>query len=376
LRSDLAKFGGVTEPSLPRHDLILLPLVSLLTVILMLGGGEALARLAFPKHTSIACVSKTQDAGERFQPNCVALTKAAEGPWVENRFNECGYRTAEPCAAKQPGQLRVVVLGSSTARGALVPYAETFAARASAALRARCHRMVDFQNLATDSRDLRYVPKRVAEALSLAPDAVMMLIGPYDIEHFAAGLATGPTLTPLRIATYLRELRLFEVAQYALYRDPAVQIHAFLRNGAASSGYAIDPLPAFWQSRLAQIGTLLDGIAKPLGAAGTPFILIYVPERALAAMARPEYAGLTAGLHANPRALPAALGKIAARSGAIYADATPSFASAIDFNDLYYRTDGHPSAGGHGLIAGQASAALLGLPAFAGCRGPARQAAR
>jgi hypothetical protein len=127
LRSDLAKFGGVTEPSLPRHDLILLPLVSLLTVILMLGGGEALARLAFPKHTSIACVSKTQDAGERFQPNCVALTKAAEGPWVENRFNECGYRTAEPCAAKQPGQLRVVVLGSSTARGALVPYAETFA---------------------------------------------------------------------------------------------------------------------------------------------------------------------------------------------------------------------------------------------------------
>ena len=38
--------------------------------------------------------------GTRFVPNCKARYKSGEGPWAENDYNECGYRSKESCLTK------------------------------------------------------------------------------------------------------------------------------------------------------------------------------------------------------------------------------------------------------------------------------------
>ena len=67
--------------------------------------------------------------GDRALPNCTARYKAGEGPWAENSYNACGYRTEHPCGPKPPGSFRVALIGSSTSMGYLIPYQQTFAVR-------------------------------------------------------------------------------------------------------------------------------------------------------------------------------------------------------------------------------------------------------
>ena len=130
---------------LPRRDYILLPAIFLMTTLFILAGAEATIRLIYVQADDpYACRYVTQ-TGYRYHPDCTSHDKVWEGPWITEHFNDCGYRSEESCAPRPPGSLRVVVVGSSTARGASVNYDDSFAAHASAALSKRCGGVVDFQ---------------------------------------------------------------------------------------------------------------------------------------------------------------------------------------------------------------------------------------
>ncbi len=355
---------------LPRRDYVLLPLIFLGTILVLLAAGEITARLLYAQEDESEPCRYATPNGERYRPGCQSRTKEWEGPWTIQHFNECGYRTAESCAPRPPGSLRVAVVGSSTARGVLVAYPESFAARASAFLSDRCAGLVDFQNLATIPPDVDRIDQRIPEALGLKPSAIVMTIGPYDLIHLkdpppSTGGQQQPERPNLRSAVnLLRSSRLFLVMQYYLYRDPAFQIRAFLLNGDPAD-YVRRPLSAVWRQRVDDFGDLLHRITAETAPAGVPVLLVYVPERAQAAMAamQSEPPGV------DPFVLTAALDDVARRNGVQFLDGTPAFAHAPDFYSLYYLTDGHLRDGGHAALAGVFEQGLLAEPAFARCRG-------
>jgi hypothetical protein len=307
--------------------------------------------------------------GSRYRPMCSSRTKVWEGPWITQHFNACGYRSAEPCALRPPGSLRVVVVGSSTARGALVDYEESFAARASAVLSSKCGGLVDFQNLGSEPTDVDRIDLRMPEALALRPSAIVMTIGPFDLIHLKDTPHSADSVRRLErfnlrnAVTMLRESRLFLLMQYHLYSDPSFQIQAFLLNGAPAD-YVRRPLNAAWRHRVDDLGDLLGRITARTAPNHVPVLLFYIPERAQVALARlpSDPPGV------DPFVLDPALEQVAIQHGVRFFDTTKAFASAPDFQSLFYLTDGHPKNGGHAALAGSVEQGLLLEPAFAVCQ--------
>jgi hypothetical protein len=347
------------------RDFVLLPLVVVVTVMAMLGGGEMAARVIWPMSLGTECQYGTPD-GARFKPKCVSRYKAVDGPWVEDHFNDCGYRAAESCRVT-PGQLRVAVIGSSMARGHGAPYEATFSARAGKLLSRRCGKPVDFQNLSTDVNDVPILDHRVPEALKLKPSAILLLISSYDIQNVDARPPSQKQKQHLDLAS-LKHLvttsRLVTVGQHYIYEDPAAQISVFLNTGADDShGYAVTPLPAKWEARVEHLGAIVARGSAEAKAAKVPFILAYAPRRAQVLLDIPKYRRP----NVDPLAIDRRLQQIAAADGAIFIDTTPSFAASPRYNSLFYIADGHPTAEGHAIIARDVASTLLTLPAFAGC---------
>lgn len=348
---------------LPRRDYVLLPMIFAATILALLGIGEASARLFYAQDDAAEPCEYSTPTGLRYRPLCTSHTKVWEGPWITQQFNACGYRTAESCAPRPAGSLRVVVVGSSTARGALLNYDDSFAARASAKLSEACGGLVDFQNMGTEPSDTDRIDLRMKEAAELKPSAIVMTIGPFDLIHLKdPPLAQAPPqgFNLRAVANRLRESRLFLLMQYHLYSDPAFQIRAFLLNGDPAD-YVRRPLAQAWQKRIVDLGDLLGRMQNL--AEGVPILLLYIPERAQVALARlpADPPGI------DPFVLGSALQGVAARHDVRFVDATKAFATAPDFQSLFYLTDGHPQAGGHAALASVVEQALLTQPAFARC---------
>lgn len=347
---------------LPRRDWFLLPLIFVATMVFLLAGGEVTARVLYPQDDAAEPCEYTTPDGARYHPGCTSHTKQWEGPWITQHFNACGYRTEEPCGSRPADALRVAVMGSSTARGALVNYKDSFAARASASLSAECGETVDFQNLGTEPTDVDRVDKRIPEALALHPAAIVMTVGPYDLIHLKdPPPATEPEPQHIDLRWFingLRESRLFLLVQYRLYHDPNFQVRAFLLNKDPAD-YVRRPLSPAWQQRVADFDDLLGRIRSQTRL---PVLLVYVPERAQVALAKDE--GKPAGI--DPFVLQRALDQVAHRSGITFLDPMREF-TASDFDTLFYLTDGHPREGGHAALASVVTQALLAQPAFARC---------
>jgi hypothetical protein len=358
---------------LPWSDYLILPLIVVVTLLFLAGGGEFIARSAFPTAPEISCAIHTVN-GIRYRPLCVAFSKAIDGPWVENRFNDCGYRTDQSCKVTPATRLRVAVVGSSIARGHEVPYPETFAARTSAALSRACGETVDFQNLGTHYEDILKLGGRMHEAVALRSRVIILLITASDLQHLddVDPVVGHPPpergnrgLSLIEVMDGLRKSYLFLVAQHFLYRDPAVQVTAFLRNGIDDmNGYVVNPLPPKWQTRIGQIDGLLKRMTAITNPAGVKVILVYVPRRVHAVLEMPRYANPRVDTHVLDRAL----SETARANGVDFIDTTPDFANYKDFNSLYFLADGHPSGAGHALIASAVQRRLLEMPAFRLCR--------
>src|ERR1700761_9719345 len=106
-----------------RRDLIILPVVSLLTVISLWAGAEAVCRVMWPEQAEDACLAFDPVIGMHARPGCTTRTKAAEGPWVEEDWSSCGTRAGSAaCDERHDARAaRVVTMGTSVSWGSLVP---------------------------------------------------------------------------------------------------------------------------------------------------------------------------------------------------------------------------------------------------------------
>jgi SGNH hydrolase-like domain, acetyltransferase AlgX len=366
---------GGQQPSswrLPRRDYVILPLLCLATILVMFGIAEGASRLMFAQHERDACMVHDPVLGTRFRPNCTSHVKAAEGPWVTNSYNACGYRTPQSCGPKPAGGVRVAVLGSSIAQGYLVPYQETFAARAAEELTRRCGEPVEFQNLASIGYVWERLALRADEALTLHPDAAIIVMIPFDLQQTDPGEGIGPAPKPApegpmkRLDSLMKNSRALVAAQHYLFSRPDLYTQFYLRYGDRADFLRV-PLTPKWQRRVDEFDTLLGGIAAKYHAAHVPLLLVYVPQRAQATL----LAAHQAPPGVAPYAFGRTIGEIAARHGVDYLDLSTAFSRIPQAASLYYPVDGHLTGKGDAVLAAQLAAALQRrLPEFAACTPP------
>ena len=136
---------------LPKRDWIILPLLSLLTLCVLIFLLEFISSRMFRESdtSTLSCLILTDPkTGVRAIPNTVCWQKLAESPLVEYKFNNCGLRSEVPCGSKSSGTIRIVSIGSSISEGFAVPFDQTFAARLPKVLSLATGRKVELDNQA------------------------------------------------------------------------------------------------------------------------------------------------------------------------------------------------------------------------------------
>jgi hypothetical protein len=360
---DTSSAGG----HLPKRDYVLLPLTVILTLALIVCVSEVSARLIWPEQPRDVC-EVSEGTEVRVQPNCRALVKAAEGNWVEYRYNDCGFRSAASCGPKPPNALRFVIIGTSISRGYWVSYGDSFTGRLEQDLSRSCGRPVEFQNLsvgAARSRAWHTAAQQATRAVRLDPDAVVLVVSNFDLVQYTPpvpeGQATGSSRAPFDLVGALGQLRgkfadshAMTVAMHFAFSDPDRYLRFFIQHGD-SAGYLRPALSAAWRSRLQTVDETVGALAAETQAAHVPLFLMLAPLRpaVLLAHAGAEFPNLDA------RAFPKALAEIAERHGAIFVDPTGLQSTAPNWDKLFFVADGHPNEAGHQLIAEALRSALV-----------------
>ncbi len=172
------------QQKLPRRDWILLPLFSFLTVFLITGSTELVARRIF-RATTIGkpdVVKSTTDPLKppRQKPNAVFWGKEPESSLIQYRINSCGHRTDLECGPKAPGTYRIVMVGTSAASGFMVPVERTVATLLPPELSLRTMRKIELYNAAGWQ-----LPHNLAadfdEVAAAHPDLILWVLTNHDV---------------------------------------------------------------------------------------------------------------------------------------------------------------------------------------------------
>ena len=106
------------KAKLPRRDWILLPLLSVITIVAMAGSFKLIGGRMLAATDPIGdCIVLDHAKAQRGVPNGACWKKAAESQPVKYSFNSCGHRAGMDCGPKAPESYRIVMAGSSYAFG-------------------------------------------------------------------------------------------------------------------------------------------------------------------------------------------------------------------------------------------------------------------
>ena len=340
------------DESLPRRDFWLLPLVVILVLSVVLGASELIASRLFPERGHFSCGTNDTSGGRHLKPNCVTHYKNAEGPDVEYRFNECGYRSSKPCGPKPPGALRIALIGTSVTMGLYVPSDETFAVRTERALSQICQRPVEVQNLGA-IMNMASQPEVVDEAMGLSPDVIVLTVSPFDIQEAPAVRHSEQQTNSAKIkaAWYKFKLRIrnsrfaLAAAHFALM-DEQMLYQVFLSNGTSRDLMSSPPTP-MGERRYSEFAGTLDRMMPRLTSTGTPVVVLAVPNRIAAAMVSNN--SRVEGV--DPWWFGRRISAMASERGGLPVDVTAKFAASPHAERLFYPVDNHPTGEAHAIIA-------------------------
>lgn len=366
--------------ALPLRDLFLLPALSLLTVLALLGGAEIGTRLVWPLHYEDACLVADPIHGVHYRPNCRSTVKAPETNWVSSSYNDCGYRTRESCRPKAPGTIRVAVLGSSFSFGFRNSYEQAYTTISGATLSRQCRRPVEFQNLGVQEYTILDAYRRMDEALALKPDLILLGVTPIDIRKYIDPVAieqrnnpsslkaaekTESTTGALRkhVIGPINRSRALYMLQHFFYKDPQSYLNLYLLS-ADNAGYLRTPFSPAWEQRFTTLDLLIGDMASKARSAAVPMVVLIGPQPANVALIN---------THARPGIDPYAFARrvtaIAARHGIPTIDPLPAMGNRSDPLSLFFIVDGHLQYAGQQILADVLDKKLptTGLTAFVGC---------
>ncbi len=369
-----AESSSFGRPTLPLRDYLLVPLISLVTVLVMFGVAEIVTRRIWVEQDYDECVSAP---GAQPNVSCTFRAKNAEGPWSDYRYNECGYRSETSCGPKPPGTARIAIVGASASFGYLSPYEQTYFAYVSRELSRSCGFPVDVQNMGRPGTTSEFAFRSTDKALALDPDVILYLIVPYDVEQQfdapdlnprsdAKTARTPPLQLSLmrRIQIMITQSRAVLVAQHFLFQDTDTFLRLYLNYGDKAD-FLRQPFSERWQTRFANINLVMAGISEKAHARNVPLVLVPLPSRAEAALLSSKNPPPGADSFAFGRQIE----KMAREHSAEYVELMEPFSRIPHSERLFYVVDGHATFEGQRVIGQQVVAKLLdgSVPAFAHC---------
>jgi hypothetical protein len=369
--------GAATETKLPRRDWLLLPLLGLLTISLIAGSTELIARRMFSESLSSLnnCLIMDDPAtGVRAIPNSTCLYKMPESQPIEYRFNSSGYRADSEYAAKAPGTYRIVMAGSSMTMGWGVQREQTFAALLPSELSRKSGHKVELYNNAMMYEVPNIVALHLDETLAAKPDMILWIVTYWDIEY--AENAAPVRIKPLDSTVFMGRTRgrlkevlaekslagaishLMGIAhdlldstktkyllQHLIDESQSQYVESHLQGPEAE--FLRAEQSAEWQSHLRLFESYAAEIEERARAAGVPMAIVLVPWRVQAAMLSMD----EAPKGYDPYKLDGELRAIVTRHGGTYLDILPDFLTTPNPEQHYFPVDGHPDARGHAMIA-------------------------
>jgi lysophospholipase L1-like esterase len=342
-----------SEDRLPRRDYVLLPLIVLSVTIALLGISDVVANHVFPSSGRFTCIVRDRLGFLRGKANCICHYKNPEGPLVEYRFNECGYRSTKPCGRKPDGMVRIVLMGASLTWGLHIPGNEVFGNRVEEALNQICTRPIEVQNMGGMIR-LRDEYKLIDEALSLSPDVIVLTVAPNDLEQLVESPQSSPPPTILGRAKlawhdllmHTRDVRFVLAVQHFMLMDKQVLFDIYGNIGNSRLVLQSPQTPA-GEQMYTEFGKALDRVMTKMQGSGVPLIIMAVPNRVAAALVsnRSHLDGT------DPWWFGRHISEIAIERGALAVDATNEFANSPHAEQLFYPVDNHPNGDGHAVVA-------------------------
>jgi hypothetical protein len=381
----------VHNAALPRRDWVMLPLICLVTILVIAGSVELVARRIFSESTAslATCFVLTDPTTSvRGIPNCKCKTKAPETEWIENHFNACGYLTPQGCGPKTPGTYRIVMTGSSVALGEHVQENQSLAAVLPRDLSEETGRKIEIYNESAHFGFSHNTAIRFNGVLSAQPDMVLWIVTPFDVESGSFTLPPKGEAAPksqdqgLLAKTWHRmqenlasksiadapaelfgRTRTALLIRHYLYQSQSQYVKSYLSTGDEVQGFLKAQQSPLWQTRLKQFDTDAADIESRAKAAGVPFVAVYLPNRAQAAM-------ISNGIWPagyDPYLLNQQVRKIIESHGGTFIDILPDFRKIPNPERFYLPVDGHPNAAGHALYAQLIARAFTSgeVPAFA-----------
>ena len=347
---------------LPRRDWFLLPAISLLTVFLMLSVGEIVARMLWPMQDEDSCRVTVSGVGSRFRPNCHSTMKVPESSWIENAYNDCGYRTRESCGPKQPGTLRIAVLGTSFSYGYMNSYQDAFTTIAGKDLSKQCQHPVEFQNLGVPNLSIVGIYRRLDEALALKPDLIVLAMTPMDLRSDVSSEAmlhrnqpvtstedTAPEHANNRlkwlVVEPLKQSRAIYMIQHFLYQNTGAFLDLYLLYGD-KVGYLRDSLSPTWQRRFSDLDLIISDMASRSKAASVPMAVLVGPVTSQVALlnspAREGYDALSFAKRIQ---------RTTQKDGIPLMDPIMDMKGVAKPMGLFYVNDGHLNSRGQAILA-------------------------
>jgi hypothetical protein len=364
------------EAKLSWRDWILLPALSLLTIVVMVVTAETLARRVFgfgESKTSLnSClVLNDPETGVRGIPNSVCSEKLLDTQLVEYKFDCSGYRTDKMCGPKPPGTYRIVLIGSSIAMGEGVPVEKTFATSLPEQLSKRVGRQVELYNYGMAFGFPRNTALRFNDVLAAKPDLILWVVSSVDIkladfryaEYSPRSASSQPSILT-SVKTVIKDKiggnplsTSVKALGYLLQKEKSqskyIQSYLALPNGSEgdwdSGPNALRAsLNQEWKERIKQFESYAADIEKRARAASVPIVVVMVPNRAQAAMI--SMGEWPDGF--DPFTLDKELSSVITSYGGTYIDILPNFRTTSNPEQHFYLLNGHPDADGHAIITG------------------------
>ncbi len=378
------------EPRLPRRDWILLPLLSLMTIVLLLGSTELIARIktgsgSEQEGMGPCIISNDLSTGVRFVPNSECRDKIMESGWTDYKFNSHGHRAGWEYGPKDPGTYRIVMTGSSVAFGFVVDRKKSFAALLPGEISAETGRKVELYNESmgyAGGGTPHSVLIRFDEVLAAKPDAILWVLTPYDIENVSSigwvsspaqngardghenhprthfeqtvvkiGSALGFKSIPEPILSWLSQvngqLKFQNYVKHFLYESQSLYVNASLNSPPDKIGFLKKNWGPGWTDRLHDFDGYAGSLIAKAGHAGIPVIAVFVPDGQLAAIvSKGEWPA-----DCDPFKLDHELAASITSHGGTFIDILPDYQRDPNSEQAYFRFNGHPDATGHARIA-------------------------
>jgi hypothetical protein len=385
------------ETKLPRRDWFLLPLLSLMTIALLAGSTELIARQLYPPmqgHDMFDCVKgkSSPHNGSQGVPNAVCRGSVNDSPFTEYRLNSCGHRAGMECGPKPPSTFRIVMLGTSFAIGEGVPVEKAFPTLLPNELSQLTARKVQLYNEGMFSEVPYVVAPHLDTVLAAEPDAILWILSPHDLAEESAILSGDPipdaggkinpvpkadpapkvdlgiqasvegclhTILSTRqaagamsdfrkncLAMDTPHLAFLVLIKHFLYENQGLYVKSYLKNDVKAGFLRIQP-SAGWQEALQRFEVDDAEIESQAKAGGAQIVAVLVPNRAQAAMiSRGDW---PAGF--DPYKLDNELRAIITSHGGTYIEILPDFRGLPNPEQYYFPVDAHPNAEGHAIIA-------------------------